>query len=139
MAEQSNPQNQEELGVWVREQFQKANKHLAENGILFKSVTVEKCRYLAPICAVWQIATNDKKDYWVISGDVPSDYMALDGAGSARDAIRHFSFKWQMQAENIRRQVVDDQVQLNYAQILEQKAERLYQVFADDTLWQTNG
>ena len=138
MAEQHNPQTQEELSIWVREQFQKANKHLAQNGVLFKSVAAEESRYLAPICAVWKILANDNKKYWVISGDLPADYAASEGAATARDAIRLFSYKWQMQAENIRRQVVDDQVQLNYAQLLEKKAEGLYNVFSNDTLWQTN-
>lgn len=129
-----NPKTQEELGDWARDQFQKANKHLAENGILFKSVVVEDCRYLAPFCAIWKIDTNDDGQFWVISGDMPSDYLPLSNAEDARTAIRHFSMKWQMQAETIRRQVTD-KTQLDYAQLLEKKAEELYIMHTNEQLW----
>lgn len=52
---ESVPHDQEQLAQWVREQFQKANKHLAENGVLFESVVIEDSRYLAPMVAVWKI------------------------------------------------------------------------------------
>jgi len=128
------PKTQEELGDWAREQFQKANKHLAENGILFKSVVVEDSRYLAPFCAIWKIDTNEGQQFWVISGDMPSDYLPHSTAEDARTAIRHFSMKWQMQAESIRRQVTD-KAQLDYAQLLEKKAEELYEMHISTKLW----
>jgi len=50
MAEQpeNQPISDEERATWVREQFQKANKFLAENGVLFDSVITEESRYLMP-------------------------------------------------------------------------------------------
>jgi hypothetical protein len=42
--------------------------------------------------------------------------------------------KWQMQAETIRRQVTD-KTQLDYAQLLETKAEALYEMHANNKLW----
>ena len=51
MAEQqeNQPVSEEQRAEWVREQFQKANKFLAENGVLFDSVTTEESRYLMPV------------------------------------------------------------------------------------------
>ena len=76
MAEQqeNQPVSEEQRAEWVREQFQKANKFLAENGVLFDSVTTEESRYLMPYLAVWKIRAMDGKQYWVISGDLPTDY-----------------------------------------------------------------
>ena len=70
MAEQpeNQPISDEERATWVREQFQKANKFLAENGVLFESVVTEESRYLIPYLAVWKIKAMDSKRYWVISG-----------------------------------------------------------------------
>ena len=70
MAEQpeNQPISDEERATWVREQFQKANKFLAENGVLFDSVITEESRYLMPYLAVWKIRAMDSKRYWVISG-----------------------------------------------------------------------
>ena len=53
MAQQpeNQPISDEERATWVREQFQKANKFLAENGVLFDSVVTEESRYLIPYLA----------------------------------------------------------------------------------------
>jgi hypothetical protein len=128
--------NQEELTTWVREQFQRANKHLAENGILFDSVVTEESRYLAPFVAVWKIKANDKKYYWVISGDVPCDFIPYESEKTARAAIRRFSFIWQIKAENIIKTQSNDKVQQDFANLLINKAENLYDIQADEKVWQ---
>jgi hypothetical protein len=128
--------NQEELKVWVREQFQRANKHLAENGILFDSVVTEESRYLAPYVAVWKIKANDKKYYWVISGDVPCDFMPYESEKTAREAIRRFSFIWQIKAENIMKIQSNDKLQQDFAKLLINKAESLYNIQSDDKVWE---
>jgi hypothetical protein len=128
--------NQEELTTWVREQFQRANKHLAENGILFDSVVTDESRYLAPFVAVWKIKANDKKYYWVISGDVPCDFIPYESEKTARAAIRRFSFIWQIKAENIIKTQNNDKVQQDFANLLINKAENLYDIQADEKVWQ---
>ena len=128
--------NQEQLSQWVREQFQRANKHLAENGVLFDSVVTEASRYLAPFVAVWKIKSIDNKYYWVISGDVPCDFIPFENEQTARAAIRHFSMIWQLKAENIRQSGTSDTVQQNFAKLLIAKADDLYQIQADERVWQ---
>jgi hypothetical protein len=128
--------NQEKLTTWVREQFQRANKHLAENGILFDSVVTDESRYLAPFVAVWKIKANDKKYYWVISGDVPCDFIPYESEKTARAAIRRFSFIWQIKAENIIKTQNNDKVQQDFANLLINKAENLYDIQADEKVWQ---
>ncbi|WP_100640764.1 DUF4826 family protein [Alteromonas facilis] len=130
------PQNQQQLGEWAREQFQKANRHLAENGLLFESVVAEESRYLAPFIAIWKINTSDKKQLWVVSGDLPVDFIPVSVADSARTALKHFALKWQLQAENIRQQVTNDKTQLDYAALLESRAESLFEMESQDKLWQ---
>ncbi|WP_395342878.1 DUF4826 family protein [Ningiella sp. W23] len=128
--------DQASLSAWVREQFQRANKHLAEKGILFESVVTENSRYLAPHAAVWQIRAQDKKSYWVISGDLPADAVPIEAAGSAREAMKRFSYTWQMQAENIERSNTTDSVQLDFAKLLQKKAEMVYAISNEEKLWQ---
>lgn len=134
--ENTSINNQEELSTWVREQFQRANKHLAENGILFDSVVTEESRYLAPFVAIWKIKANDKKYYWVISGDVPCDFIPYESEKTARAAIRRFSFIWQIKAENIIKGQSNDKVQQEFAKLLINKAENLYDMQADEKVWQ---
>jgi hypothetical protein len=128
--------DQASLSAWVREQFQRANKHLAEKGILFESVVTEQSRYLAPYAAVWQIRAQDKKSFWVISGDLPADAIPLEAAQSAREAMKRFSYSWQMQAENIRRSDTKDEEQIAFATILDAKAAMLYKISTDEKVWQ---
>lgn len=128
--------DQESLSAWVREQFQRANKHLAEKGILFESVVTEESRYLAPYAAVWRIRAQDKKSFWVISGDLPADAVPLEAAQTAREAMKRFSYSWQMQAENIRRSQTPDQEQLAFAKILDEKADMVYKLSTDEKIWQ---
>lgn len=128
-------ENQEQLSAWVREQFQRANKYLAEQGILFDSVVTEDSRYLAPHFAVWKIKSTDDQYFWVTSGQVICDAIAFENASTARAAIKHFSFCWQAKAENIRLQSKQDQEQLATAAQLIKDAELLYALQADDKIW----
>lgn len=131
--------DQESLSLWVREQFQRANKHLAERGILFSTVVTEESRYLAPDVAVWKIKDTKGQFYWVISGDLPADALPESVAKTAREAFKHFSMTWQMKAENIKRNAQNDETQVAFADLLIKKAEYLYKVQAEDKLWQDIG
>ncbi len=127
--------DQSSLEQWVREQFQRANMHLAKNGILFDTVFTENCRYLAPTLAVWKIKDRDNKAYWVISGDVPVDFLTATVAANAREATKHFSLAWQLKAEAIMSEPSSDPVQNDFAELLIKKAEMLYQMQAKDEWW----
>lgn len=135
MEQQQTPQfTQEQLTEWVRHHFQRANKHLAENGIMFDSVVTEESRYLAPYVAIWKIKSNKDQYYWVISGDVPADYLHSDTAPNAREAMRHFSLTWQMKADALK-QGNADKANLELADYMIKRAEILYQVQEDDNFW----
>jgi len=136
MAEQAPPVlSEQQKAEWVREQFQRANKYLAENGILFDSVVAEDSRYLVPLVAVWKITAMDSKQYWVISGDLPTDCTNVKNAATVRDALRHFAMNWQLKAENIRNSGVSDNTQLQFASILEMRAENLFDLQNNEALW----
>ena len=127
--------SQEEMSAWVREQFQKANKHLAENGVLFDSVVTEESRYLPPYFAMWKIKSSEGQYFWVISGDLPTDFMPFENEKTARLAVKHFSFLWQMKAENIRRGDNLTDTDKQFADLLESRAEGLHRIQAEDGLW----
>lgn len=133
---QSNKQmSQEEMSAWVREQYQKANQFLAENGVLFESVQTEESRYLAPYVAIWKISALDGKQYWVITGDLPTDYMPFENENDPRKAMKHFSLLWHAKAENMRRTAVDDEAQLAEAEMLTARAEGLHRICTMKELW----
>ncbi|MCE9678320.1 DUF4826 family protein [Shewanella sp. AS1] len=123
---------------WVKEHFQKANRFLAEKGVIPSKVIQQECRYLAPLLAIWKIESKQPKaqTFWVMSGDLPTDYVDVNVAATAREALRHFSMMWQLKAENlVQSGATQDPTQAKFAQLLVSRAESLYQIHGDDKLW----
>lgn len=120
---------------WVRTQYQKAVKYLAEKGVIAHTVSLANSRYLLPYLAVWQLEDERKQGYWVIAGDLPTDHVALSGAKDARDAVRMFSFRWQLQAENLMRAAVPSQTTQDFVNLLVNRAHDLYRLYEQDDLW----
>ncbi|MDO6693585.1 DUF4826 family protein [Aliiglaciecola sp. 3_MG-2023] len=132
---QPQKMSQEQMTQWVRSQFQRANKHLAENGVIFDSVVTEECRYLAPYVAIWKIKALDNRFYWVISGDLPCDFLPYESEKNARDVLRRFSFQWQLKAQDIEESANIDATQKEFAKMLVTRAEGLYALYNQEELW----
>ena len=124
---------EEQQQQWVKEHYQVATKYLAEKGIITDSVALEDSRYLVPILALWKLTSTDGKKFWVLCGDLPSDHNLVDVAPNAREALRHFSLKWQMQAENLLQ--ANNEEQKKFADLLISRADGLYQLYNDKSLW----
>lgn len=144
MSEQSNQQpnqqamTEEQSQLWVREQFQSANKYLAERGMLSDRILTKESRYLVPNIAVWKFKLQNGKKVWVINGKVTTDHVSADAAKTARDAMRHFSLNWQLKAENILALgKAAGETETKMAHLLIGNAEALYQVTEDKRLWQS--
>ncbi|MCE9684772.1 DUF4826 family protein [Shewanella sp. AS16] len=135
---EQNPDTEAMRQAWVREHFQKANRFLAEKGVIPSKVIADESRYLAPYLAIWKMESKQptKQTFWVMSGDLPSDYVDVKVAATAREAIRHFSMMWQMKAENLHRSgATKDPTQAKFADLLVSRAESLYQIQNDEKLW----
>ncbi|TMM41950.1 DUF4826 family protein [Colwellia ponticola] len=124
---------EEQQQQWVKEHYQVATKYLAGKGIITDSVTLEDSRYLVPLLALWKLTSTDGKKFWVLCGDLPSDHNLVDVAPNAREALRHFSLKWQMQAENLLQ--ANNEEQNKFADLLISRADGLYQLYNDKSLW----
>ena len=122
--------------AWVRQQYLNASYYLAERGIVTDSVSMQESRYLPPFLAIWKLNDQQKQSYWVITGDFPTDAVATTAAKTAREAIKHFSLRWQLKAEQLLQgagaQDADGQ---KFAEVLVRGAENLYQVADNDQLW----
>ena len=127
------PMTEEQQQQWTRAQYQVATKYLAEKGIVTNSVQVEDSRYLVPVLALWKLTAMDGKKYWVLCGELPCDHSSCEVANDAREALRHFSLKWQMQAENLLQGKSEEQHQ--FAHLLIGRAEGLYKLYNDEALW----
>jgi len=123
----------EEQQEWIRARYQDATKYLADKGLVTTSVTDDVSRYLIPFLAVWKLNLIDKTSVWVITGDLPSDHIDISLAKTAREAVKHFSFKWQMQADGLINSNEPEQVR--FGKLLISRAESLYQLSEEDKMW----
>ncbi|MCG7568808.1 DUF4826 family protein [Pseudoalteromonas sp. CNC9-20] len=135
MSEQQEQQKEQEIREFQRHCFQSAQKHLAEKGIMPKSVVDKDSRFLAPLCAVWKFGAQNGKTYWVITGRLPADHVEVTAATNAREAMRYFSLQWQMQAEQLLNSQNLDKTQHDFAQLLIKRAHGLYELCDKDALW----
>jgi len=115
----------------------------SRNNLELSNIIQPRSAILPPIVAVWLVESksNDKK-YWLISGDVPTDHIPDGNAETARDAIRHFSLRWQLQAENITVELqkkpaltAADNTQKEFAELLISRAGSLYELHEKEEYW----
>jgi hypothetical protein len=138
MTEQNKQQvelTKEQINAWERDCLGKAQKHLASNGALPVSIIEKECRILPVLCAVWKIKCNNAKTYWVITGNLPTDAVEVSAAQNARDVLRHFSYQWQLKADGIMANKPLDKTQVDFANLLVNRAHGLYELFEKDQLW----
>ncbi|MEI5638778.1 MULTISPECIES: DUF4826 family protein [unclassified Pseudoalteromonas] len=130
------PEQQKQRSIqWQRQCIQTAQKHLADKGILPETIIEKECRYIEPIVALWKIKGQNGKRYWVITGNLPTDHLESSVAETPRDALRYFSFHWQMKAEEILSVKPVDKTQADFANLLINRAHGLYDLYSKDELW----
>ncbi len=131
----------EAVEAWVSGQLNDQANFLFKNGLIAGRVKVAVAWVLPGRLCIGRIAsaTDRAKSFWVISGSVPTDYIALKTAANAREAARHFALKWQMQSARLAQSgavIGDDDETLDSAGAeLVRKAEALYTLTENDAHW----
>lgn len=116
---------------WVRQTFDEAVQEIVDLGIVDGQFVEARPSWALPEnVVIGQIrGANESTTFrWVICGDLPTDHVSSDAATTPRDAARHFSLKWQLDATR-----ADDPSDANS---LAANAEALYELVEDDSLWQ---
>ena len=94
------------------------------------------------ISKVWG-ASNKRKFIWTITGEnAVTDYIKGPLAATPQEAARHFSFKWQVDADHllqmskVKSTVANSEATLEaHAKKLIQHAESLYDLASQDDVW----
>jgi len=121
--------------VWLDSQCSTAIDYLKQKGLIVDNITVCENKYLIPSFSIWKFNLHDNSQWWVVTGDLPVDHANGDVAFCSREAVHHFSLKWQLQAENFLKANIAEQDKL--AQKLNGQAKTLFQIFNDESLWLT--
>ena len=95
------------------------------------------------IAKVWGMGQKTRFIWTISGGDLITDFIPASMAATPKDAVRHFSLKWQMDADrllalgNSKTPAVDTQSSMgNYANKLIKDAEALYDLAERDDIWQ---
>jgi hypothetical protein len=119
---------------WLREQLDGAVDEIMASGIVKDQIAEARPVWsIANKVLIGQVrvASEPKSFIWVICGDYPTDCLPASAAPTARDVARHFSLKWQMDAAR--------QTDAAAMTLLMDKAEELYDIVEEDSLWQEPG
>lgn len=82
---------------WLAKQRDNVRQYMQNEGIQQPEVASESDCFVVPYLSVWRV--GPMKDggvvrWWVISGDLPTDYLSDDDASDARAALAAFAARW---------------------------------------------
>ena len=86
--------------AWYAEQRVLAERYLRGQQALFRSIEPTPAWFVAPIVAFWRAlgAISGEPVYWVITGDLPTDFLPMDVAATPRAAAAAFADRWRVVA-----------------------------------------
>ena len=143
MSRNSSPDD--ENLAWARDELSKVVKEISDQGAIDSPLVEARPVWTKP----FDIVIGQLRDQgvqteflWVIGGSVPIDCIHSGVAANPRDAARHFSMKWQLDAGRYEDPAERQRLGLDPAEdwdartkALITKAEYLYKIVDDDQLW----
>ena len=102
----SSEEDREFEEKWHAERRVEAIEYLEREGVLHKRVADQPAWSVAPYVSLWAVESSaipDTVGWWVICGDLPSDYVSASAARTPREALRAISILWAEAAEYMQR------------------------------------
>ena len=141
-----NKDDNEALKSWYTALLNTVTREMIKNGAVSGTAVEARPVWISPykvlIARVWDV--SDKSRFiWAISGDnVITDHIAGSMAATPKEAARHFSLKWQMDADRLihlaktKPSVENTEEHMEaYTEKLIECAEYLYDFTTRDEVW----
>lgn len=147
MNKQSSDAHDEALKSWYTKSLDAVAREMIRLGAVTGTAIEARPVWISPykvlIAKVWDVSQKSKF-IWTISGDgVVTDHIAGPVATTPKEAARHFSLKWQMDADRLlqlaKNKLPVENAEINmeaYTNKLIQCAEYLYDFTSRDDVWQ---
>lgn len=139
-----NPINEQTL-AWAREKLAELVTEVTDLGAIDSQLVEARPAWVkAEEIVIGQLRDQGSltEFLWIIGGNTPTDCLHSSAAPTARDAARHFSMKWQLEASRLEdpeersRLGLDPNVDWDaQAKALIAVAESLYAATEQDQLW----
>jgi hypothetical protein len=119
--------------------------YLGRQGIRHGPVGKEPAWSLAPYVSVWAVESvkaPGSVGWWVIAGDLPTDYCSARACREPRWAVRTIAESWKATAASVRpwdQTIADSGLPVSLAPILASRAEILLEWTEDPSIWEAVG
>lgn len=91
---------------WCAEARARVAEYLSREGVVHGRIGEWPAWHVAPVVSVWAIESRARRDWvgwWVICGDLPTDYVSSRDVRHPRAAVAAFAELWTRHAEARRR------------------------------------
>ena len=130
---------------WCSERRREVSEYLAKEGVLHGKVGSWPAWHLAPYISIWAVESLKAPGHvgwWVICGDMPTDYLSAATVKHPQRAMLAFADRWQEVADNIRSGVPHPELQYGEpkndpqrAVLLENRSDVLRRFAEDESMW----
>jgi hypothetical protein len=131
---------------WCEARRAQVAAYLEREGVAHGRIGEWPAWHVAPLVSVWAIESKKRPDWvgwWVICGDLPTDYISAAEIKHPREAVRSIAKEWRDQARLMTTQDRPDDIRIgrpedwaSLAPLLEARARLLTDLADDDSLWE---
>src|SRR5262245_53573345 len=132
---------------WCADRRAEVGLYLANEGVKHGRIGEWPAWHVAPLVSVWAIESRVKPGWvgwWVICGDLPTDYVSAGKIKHPRKALQAFADRWQRHCESVRAGATTSEISLggpdgsppDLVPLLESRSRMLASWAQDDSIWE---
>lgn len=131
--------------AWLVEQRANVVAYLEKQSIPDHGVSTDPKWFVAPYVSLWPVESSKMPGaigWWVISGDLPTDYLSALDANDPRSALMAFCRRWRDVSVYMLRDEEHPTIKIGYPQnrrelgdLLRRRADILQKWAEDDEIW----
>jgi hypothetical protein len=131
---------------WCEERRAEVAAYLQREGVEHGHIGEWPAWHIAPYVSVWGIESKTRAEWvgwWVICGDLPTDYVSAEKIKHPREAVRSIAEEWRQQARLMAAGQPHPEVHIgrpenwaSLAPLLDSRASTLLEWVDDDSIWE---
>jgi Domain of unknown function (DUF4826) len=131
---------------WIVTQRARVEEYLRREGIEHAGVAEYPTFHVHPRLALWAVQSKkspERKGWWAISGDVPTEHIGWDKGRNPREALRAFSTQWAEASANMLRgketpgySIGTHEEWPTLGELLQRRARTLRKYVENDSIWE---
>lgn len=131
--------------TWCNSRREEVIEYLQAQQVIHGAVGEWPAWHVAPYVSIWAIESKINPGWigwWVISGDLPTDYISADSIKHPREALLAFSNRWREMASYMERGELYPAIKIGPPEswpmlipLLNSRAKTLYEWANDEEMW----